>query len=131
MIFFVFNKMKGMDIKMNYVERLVARKIRRAAWKRMNYNDGSLSKEQERRINQYRWIIKNSEGNILYDTEKQGYEGLLDFPVVIEAFEVIEPVEKKKIARKKETVERKIIFTIDSQLHSIFPSEELEAICIS
>lgn len=120
-----------MDIKMNYIERLVDRKIRRAAWKRMNFNDGGFSNEQKRKINQYRWIIKNSEGIIIYDTEEKGYEGLSDFPVVIEALEMIEPIEDEQIEKKKEALERKIIFTIDSQLHSIFPSEELEAICIS
>ena len=117
--------------KMNYLERLVERKLRRLAWKRMNSPNGSLSEKQERKISQYRWIIKNSEGDVVYDTEIDGYERLTDFPVVIEALGIIEPVERKKIRRKKKTVERMIIFTIDSQLHSIFPSEELETICVS
>lgn len=116
---------------MNYVERLVERKLRRLAWKRMNSQNSSFSKRQERKISQYRWIIKNSEDEIVYDTEKDGYERLTDFPVVIEALGIIEPVERKKISRKTKPVERMIIFTIDSQLHSIFPSEKLEAICVS
>jgi hypothetical protein len=115
---------------MNYVERFVDRKLRRLAWKHMNFEESSFSKKQERKISQYRWIIMNSEGAILYDTKKSGYKGLADYPVVIEALEMIEPVEKKQIIRKKETVERRIVFTIDSQLHYFFPSEELEASCV-
>ena len=115
---------------MNYLERLVDRKLRRLAWKRMNSQNNSLSEKQEHKIGQYRWIIKNSEGDVIYDTEKDGYERLNEFPVVIEALGIIEPVERKKIRRKKKSVEKMIIFTIDSQLHSIFPSEELETICV-
>lgn len=120
-----------MEIKMNYVERLVDRKLRRLAWKSMGFKNSSLSRKQERKIKQYRWIIKNSEGIIIYDTEEKGYEGLRDFPVVIEALESIKSVERKEKSRKKKVDERKIIFTIETQLLSIFPYEELENSCIS
>lgn len=123
--------MKGTDIAMNYLERVVKRKIRRVSWKRMNSKAGNRFKGQEQKIGQYRWIIKNSDEEVIYDTEKDGYDGLLNFPVVIEAFEAIEPTEKNKTRKNKQNFEGKIIFTIDTQLHSIFPSEELEKICIS
>lgn len=117
--------------KMNYIEKIVDRKLRRLGWKWMNFDKRRHAEKNEYQISQYKWIIKNSEGVVLYDTERDGYEGLKDFPVVTEALEFIEPVEKKKMGSRKGIVERRIVFTIDSQLHSFFPSKNLEIQCVS
>lgn len=115
---------------MNYIERLIDRKLRRFAWKSMRLESGFSGIGVEGQINQYRWIIRNKEEGLLYDTERDGYEGLNAFPVVFEALDVIEKAEKTKMKRKRRVEKRKVIFTFDSQLVSIFPNEELEKMCI-
>lgn len=116
---------------MNIVERFVDKKLRRSAWKRMVLKNASSYKKTENRINQYRWIIKSSENETIYDSEIDGYEGLNNFPVVIESLELITNVEKKEVHRKKVVDKPEVIFTFDPQLWSIFPYEELEKMCIS
>lgn len=116
---------------MNYIERLVDRKLRRFAWKSMRLKRNFSRNGVEVQINQYRWIIKSKDDGILYDTERDGYEGLKAFPVILESLEMIEEAEKSKMKRKREVEKREVIFTFDSQLLSIFPNEKLEKMCIS
>jgi hypothetical protein len=116
---------------MNYIERFVDRRIKRLAWKSTTLGNVFSYKEVENAIDRYRWIIKDNDNQVIYDTESNGYEGLNDFPAVIEALELIKDVEKKEVKRKKVIDKPEIIFTLDSQLWSIFPYEKLEKICIS
>lgn len=83
------------------------------------------------KINQFRWIIKDSENQVIYDTEINGYEGLVKFPAVVDSLELITSVERTKVKNKKNIERQKIVFTLEPRLSSIFPYEQLEEMCIS
>lgn len=116
---------------MNFVEKWIERKLRRVSWKIVTLNNSSSFSKMQAQIRQYRWIIKNSENQILYDTEKSGYEGLINFPAAVSALEIIANTEKAKIKNKKFIEKQEIVFTLDPRLWSIFPYEQLEEMCIS
>lgn len=116
---------------MNYIERFVDRKIKKLAWKSTTLDSVFSYDKVENKINRYRWIIKDNDKNVIYDTDSDGYEGLNNFPAVTEALELIKDVEKKEVKKKDVVDKPEVIFTLDSQLWSIFPYEKLEKICIS
>ncbi|MCI7129072.1 MAG: hypothetical protein MSA09_00620 [Lachnospiraceae bacterium] len=116
---------------MNHIERLVDAKIKRLAWKSTTLENTLSYKKMEKKINQYRWIIKDAEEQVIFDTEINGYEGLYDFPAVIEALELITSEENIKVKQRKMADKPEVIFTLESQLWSIFPYKRLEEMCIS
>lgn len=115
---------------MNYIEKLVDRKLRRLSWKCLTLDRFFTAKKVESMVSQYRWIIKDSDEQIIYDTKVNGYEGLSDFPAVIDALNLITSAEKQKVNRKKLVDKPEIVFTLDPRLWSIFPYEQLEQMCI-
>lgn len=117
---------------MNYIERFVDRKVRRLAWKNTVLDNSFADFLVESKISKYHWVIKDKEDNVIYDTEVEGYEGLLEYTVVIDAFDLIKDAEKNNNVKRRKLIEKpEVIFTLDSQLWSIFPYENLEQMCMS
>lgn len=116
---------------MNYIERFIERKIKRLAWRYTDSSEKFSYKNVEKHISQYRWIIKDQNDLVIYDTEKDGYSGLNDYPAVFEAIELIISEKKKYAHGKKIDGKPEVIFTFDPQLSAIFPSLHLENICLS
>lgn len=116
---------------MNYIERWVDRKLRRLSWKMTKLEHSTLQKETSPQIVDYRWIIKDTEEQIIYDTEKDGYEGLNNFPVVIESLDLIANTKEEEAVEKEYIDKPEVIFTFEPQLWSIFPYEKLEEMCMS
>ncbi|MCR5235243.1 MAG: hypothetical protein K6E53_15270 [Lachnospiraceae bacterium] len=117
---------------MNDFEKIVDRLLRKVAWKTMTYNNhkiytGTIDKD----IKQYRWIIKDAEDNVLYDSDEDDYKGLYEYPVVYESLDMISDVRKTEEKRKINKRERtSVVFHIDSNLWTIFPSEAVESMCV-
>lgn len=116
---------------MNYVERLVDRRFRRLAWKNTTLDTDFSYKKWKNQISQYQWVIQNAEGDVIYDTDISGYEGLMKFPAVVESLDLISNVAKSNMEPNTSIKRQKIVFTLVLKLSSIFPSEHLEQMCIS
>ena len=116
---------------MNYIERFIERKIRRLAWRYTDLAEKITYKNVEKSISLYRWIIKDQNGEVIYDTEQDGYSGLYDYPAVFEAIELIKSEKKKHIRDRKIDGKPEVIFTFNTQLRAIFPSLQLENRCLS
>lgn len=116
---------------MNYIERYIERKIKRLAWRYTNIREKNSYENVEKSISQYRWIIKDQNDQVIYDTEKDGYLGLYDYPAVFEAIELIASEKKRYVQGKKIDGKPEVIFTFESQLRAIFPSLQLENSCLS
>lgn len=116
---------------MNYIERFIERKIKRLAWRYTDLSEKFSYKNVENRISQYRWIIKDQNDIVIYDTEKDGYSGLNDYPAVFEAIELIASEKKKYIRDKRIDGKPEVIFTFEPQLRAIFPYLQLENSCLS
>lgn len=111
---------------MNYIERFVERNIKKLAWRYTNLAEKISYKNVEKSIFQYRWIIKDQNDQVIYDTEKDGYSGLNDYPAVFETIELIASEKKKHIQDKKIDGKPEVIFTFEPQLRAIFPNLQLE-----
>ena len=116
---------------MNYIERFIERKIKSLAWRYTNLSEEFSYKNVEKSISQYRWIIMDQNDLVIYDTEKDGYSGLNDYPAVFETIELIASEKKKYISNKKIDGKPEVIFTFEPQLRAIFPNQRLEDSCLS
>ncbi|MBR1702169.1 MAG: hypothetical protein IJ716_09480 [Lachnospiraceae bacterium] len=117
---------------MNLIERYLVGRLHKVAWKSLTHQDESMTgKATNRQLKKYHWIIKNSSDQIIFDTEKDGYEGLVSaYPVVLEAMEMVEK-NKKDLKNRSGKEKTKVVYRIAPNLSTFFPSKQLEEKYIS
>lgn len=118
---------------MNIVEKMVNKRIKKAAWRRTLVGDDIEQKILRQKIQQYRWVIKDTSDTLIYDSDKNGYDGLNSFPIIFEVLEKITEAEKresKDIFKFSKKEKPRINYVLDARLQSIFPNCNLERTCL-
>ena len=119
---------------MNIVEKFVNKMIKKVAWK----STLSSNKAEQNKINQqiknYRWVIKNADNVLIYDSDTDGYDGLNRYPIILEILEKIsedEKAERASVIGSRKTCKPKVNYVLDARLWSIFPDNDIEKECLA
>ncbi len=120
---------------MGLLSKTIKRQLRKSALRKANPVGVHIEEDGYESIKKYRWILKDSTGNVIFDTAQgeYGYRELVNqYPVVYDALEYVSNVEKETAHskhNKKSSLE--IVIMIDSKLNSFFPSEDVQRFCMA
>lgn len=117
---------------MNLIEKYVISQLHKKAWQDLINQETTMpDKVIKKQLERYHWIIKNSKGQVIYDTETDGYKDLVGFyPVVLEAVDMVAKKEKG-LTIKRGKKKTKVIYQITPNLSTFFPTKSLEEKFIS
>lgn len=116
---------------MNQIESAIDRVIRKVAWKMTVRNDSDGNTlVPKKQVKKYRWIIESVDGEIIYDSERDGLERMSEYPIILELLPTVEKEARdvkinSKLARKQTTV----VYRINQNLWSIYPTESIQDQC--